>query len=271
VQNSGGGFVVLGAVTLAGPDAAELSIVNPPGVPLTLGPLGLGAVAFQVRFIPGHAGAHSATLHAVADLGTLDVPIVGKAGDPALSSDLGAVLLPATRVGSTSPPTPVTLSNSGNSDLVVTSVAVVGGPDPGDFAVDLGGKAPPVTLAVGQSLVAQVSFAPSATGPRGSQLQVQSSDPLSPVLALNLGGTGTRAQLSVSPDRLAFGAQPVNLVGLPLAVTVTNSGDGQQLVPERRGDAAAAGGAGDGLGERAGLQPAPGCRPGSGHRHPNDR
>lgn len=126
------------------------------------------------------------------------------------------------RVGTASPGQPVTVANEGTAALTVLDVALAGA-DADDFGVN--GFSGPVVLEPGQSLELAVVFAPLAAGSAAATLQVTSDSPVEPVAAeVALGGTGTRALVSLAPPSLDFGPVPVG-EGASEIVTVANPGD----------------------------------------------
>jgi hypothetical protein len=90
------------------------------------------------------------------------------------------------KVGTSSNPSKVTLSNNGTSTLNISNIAI-GGTDPGDFSqTNDCGK----VLPVGSHCTFQVVFTPTQTGSRSAKLQVFDDAEPSPQ-EVALGGTGT--------------------------------------------------------------------------------
>ncbi|MCU1658598.1 MAG: hypothetical protein JWO57_3254 [Pseudonocardiales bacterium] len=92
-------------------------------------------------------------------------------------------------LGGTGTTQTVTLSNTGNATLSISSITVSGA-QPSDFA--LGATTCGVTLAAAASCTTAVSFTPGATGARSAAFAVTDSSPGSPHIAA-LTGTGTSA------------------------------------------------------------------------------
>ena len=139
----------------------------------------------DVTFAPSAAGARSGILtitddaagspHAVPVSGTGTVPIV------ALSPT--SLTFAGQKVGTTSTAQAVTLTNTGNAALVISSIAVSG-----DFAQT---NACGSSLAPGASCAIRVTFTPTATGTRTGTLTVTDDAAGSPHV-VQLSGTGQR-------------------------------------------------------------------------------
>jgi hypothetical protein len=90
------------------------------------------------------------------------------------------------KVGTSSSPVPVTLSNQGTITLNISQIEI-GGANPGDFSQTNNCGS---TLAAGAQCTIQVTFTPTQTGARSAQVQVQDDVNPSPQ-DVALGGTGT--------------------------------------------------------------------------------
>jgi sugar lactone lactonase YvrE len=111
----------------------------------------------------------------------------------------------------------VTLKNSGNATLTISSIAI-SGTNSGDF--------PETTtctgsLAAGASCSLKVQFRPSATGARSAAVSISDNAAGSPQ-QVPLSGTGTTAKLAPTP--LGFGTLTVGLTSAVKKVTLTNLG-----------------------------------------------
>jgi hypothetical protein len=90
------------------------------------------------------------------------------------------------KVGTSSSPVPVTLSNQGTITLSISQIEI-GGADPSDFSQTNNCG---TTLAAGAQCTIQVTFTPTQTGARSAEIQVQDDVNPSPQ-DVALGGTGT--------------------------------------------------------------------------------
>jgi len=121
-------------------------------------------------------------------------------------------------VGTTSAAQSVTLRNTGNAALSISSsTLVLGGLNPGDFRVGVGNC--PASLGPGASCVPVVRFRPTAIGPRSATLTVTGGGPA----ALQLSGTGVAPVLSLSTTSLSFESQ-LNVASSSQFLTVRNTG-----------------------------------------------
>ena len=123
-------------------------------------------------------------------------------------------------VGETSAPQTVTVANTGNADLTVTNVVIIG-----DFAITSTTCVVP-TLAPGASCTADVVFSPTGLGDLNGILSIESDDPDSAVVDVALSGTGIptpEPDISVSPTTVDFGSVIIGNTSAQ-TVTVTNAG-----------------------------------------------
>jgi Ca2+-binding RTX toxin-like protein len=119
------------------------------------------------------------------------------------------------RVGTTGLQT-VTLTNTGNANLVVSGVAVAGDPSFGTTSTCS-------VVPAGGTCVINLSFTPATTGAKAGTLTITHNAAGSPTV-VNLTGTGTAPVASLSVTALAFGNQVTNTTSAARAITVTNTG-----------------------------------------------
>lgn len=147
----------------------------------------------------------------------------GPIGVPTLTpTSLG---FPTTAVGATSAVRRVTLGNSGNASLAVSSVALTG-TNPADFAIAPGGDLCTGTvLAVGTSCTIDAVFSPAVAGTRRAGIQIVHNGSGGSSL-IGLGGSAFVATpaAALSPASLTFPSTSVGAVSAGQAVTLTNSG-----------------------------------------------
>jgi hypothetical protein len=123
-------------------------------------------------------------------------------------------------VGTPSTAQTLTLSNTGNATLSITSLALTG-TNASDFAQ---------TNTCGSSVAANahctisVTFTPSASGSRTASVSITDNASGSPQ-TVSLSGTGTAAVASLSPTSLAFGNQPADMTSSAQTVTLSNTGN----------------------------------------------
>ena len=168
------------------------------------------------RFTPASSGSRSANLSvnsSPAQSGaTASFTLQGVGTEASASLSPASLSFAAQAVGSYSLAQSVTLANTGNAALTISSIAATG-----DFSQT---SHCGLVLAAGSSCTIEVSFAPTVTGSRNGTLTVTSSAASSPTLA-SLSGTGGTA--SSKPMRLALAAASVSIKeGAGSAVFVVN-------------------------------------------------
>lgn len=152
--------------------------------------------------------------------GSITPPMVSYLLQDAPVADLSQTSLtfaPQT-LGTTSAAQSVTLKNIGTGELNL-SVAVTG-TNSTDFPQT---NNCPSSLAIGASCQVNVSFAPSANGPRTASLSVTDNAPASPQ-SVSLSGSGGLASVQLSPPSIDFASEAVGNTSPAQTVTVTNAG-----------------------------------------------
>ena len=96
-----------------------------------------------------------------------------------------SVSFPATKVGTTSAPKFVTLTNVGTNALKITGITL-GGANPGDFSQS---NTCGLSVAAGKSCTFTLKFTPRATGSRSATVTVADNGGASPQ-TIHLSGTG---------------------------------------------------------------------------------
>ena len=124
------------------------------------------------------------------------------------------------QVGTTSKAQTVTLSNTGNATLSITSLAVIGTNSRNFAETNTCGS----SVAAGAHCTISVTFTPPASGSRTASVSITDNASGSPQ-TVSLSGTGTAALVSLSPTTLAFGNQPVDVTSTAQTVTLSNTGN----------------------------------------------
>ncbi len=123
----------------------------------------------------------------------------------------------------------VTLSNTGNASLSITSVSLTGA---GKEAYQLS-NACGTNLNAGASCVISVTFSPSTVGSFAASISIASNAAGSPA-TVSLSGNGiaavTAPVMAVTPTTLVFADQQVNTVSSTQTVTLTNTGPGDLTI-----------------------------------------
>jgi hypothetical protein len=178
----------------------------------------------NVTFTPTAAGTRNGTLTITDDsnwvagstqrvslTGTGPVPV---ASVSPLSLNFGIQLLSTTSAAQT-----VTVSNSGTASLTLTAIGITGA-NSSDFSQNNNCPISPNTFAPGASCQVSATFAPTASGPRKSGINVK--DSAGDSLFILLTGVGTA--VGISPASLSFPSQSVGTSGTPQTVTLSNLG-----------------------------------------------
>jgi hypothetical protein len=124
--------------------------------------------------------------------------------------------------GTKSPPQTITVTNTGNSTLTVSSVQITG-TNHSDFSqtntCTSGGVAPQSTCAI------NVTFSPTISGTENATVTVSDNAPDSPESTTLTGvGVGAGPAVTLSPTNLTFATQLVGTTSPVQNVTLTNTG-----------------------------------------------
>jgi len=123
-------------------------------------------------------------------------------------------------VGQTSAPLTSTLTNSGTTDLTLTSQTIVG-TAASDYTVT--GNTCGTTLSAGSSCAVTISFTPSTTGSRPAVLAFTDAAQNSPQ-NVSLSGSGSTSSITLTPASLAYAVQLINTSSASQPATLTNTG-----------------------------------------------
>src|SRR6266702_1202141 len=119
-------------------------------------------------------------------------------------------------VGTTSAAQTVTLTNTGNTTLNMTSIAASG-----DYAQT---NTCGTSVAAGASCTINVTFTPTAVGTRTGAITITDDASGSPQ-TVSLTGTGIASAVSLSPSSLTFANQLVGTTSAAQTITLTNTGN----------------------------------------------
>ena len=181
-----------------------------------------------VSLTPTASGTRSGTL-SVAHAGTL-TPItiaLSGTGSGAVTAPVAAVspsslALAATAIGANSAAQNVTVSNTGNAALVLSSITLS---NSADFVIAGGTCSTGASVAAGASCTVSVAFAPSAgaTGTRSGTLAIASNaSPAS--VSLSGNATAALAPAAALTASLAFGSVNLGTTSGVQTATLTNTG-----------------------------------------------
>jgi hypothetical protein len=173
----------------------------------------------------GNPGTYAATGTATSGWAMQMVALLpassGTSGAPVAGLSPSSLTFASQAVGATSAAQTITLSNTGNAALTLTSIALTG-MNPGDFAqTNTCGS----SVAAGTNCTISVTFKPTASGTRSAVVTLTDNATGSPqTVGLSGTGTTTGATANLSPSSLSFGNEPVLTVSSPQTVTLNNTG-----------------------------------------------
>ena len=218
VTDTGANPITISAVTASG-DFTETDDCVTAKFKAAAKPAVSGSCTINVTFTPTAAGSRSGTLtindNAQGNPHTVALSGTGLAATAQLSAS--SLAFTAQAVGSTSSQQTITVTNSGNGALIVTSVQATG-----DFAQTNNCT---TVAANGGTCAVQVTFTPTASGARTGTLTIADSAANSPQL-VSLSGTGLAGVASLSASSLTFTGLAVGATSSAQTLTVTNSGNG---------------------------------------------
>jgi hypothetical protein len=210
LTNTGNATLTITSITISG----DFSQTNTCGSSLAAS----ASCTLSVTFKPTAAGARTgaATIADNASPTTQTVSLTGTGTGPVVSLSPTSLTFPAQPVNSSSSAQSVTLSNTGNATLTITSITVSG-----NFSQT---NTCGASVAAGASCTLSVTFKPTATGTKTGAVTI--ADNASPATqTVSLTGTGVNAPtVSLSPASLTFSAQAVGTSGSAQSVTLKNTG-----------------------------------------------
>jgi len=181
-----------------------------------------GSCTISVKFAPTASGTRTGaiTLTDTATNSPQTVSLTGTAITPAPVVALSPTLLAfgPQNVGQTTTAKPLTLSNTGNAALTLTSIAASG-----DFAQTNNCGA---SLAASASCTISVTFTPTASGSRTGAITVIDNATGSPhTVALTGTGIALAPLATFSQTALIFGTQQTGTTSVQRSVSLTNTGN----------------------------------------------
>ena len=171
----------------------------------------------SVTFTPTLPGTSSGSL-TISDSAVGNPQVVSLTGTgtgPAVSLSPGSLNFGNVNVGTRSPQQTVTLTNTGNATLNISSVSTTG---PFILSNHCGS-----TLAVGANCKINVQFSPSTSGTASGTVSIADNALPSPQ-TVSLTGVGLAPVVTFSPTSLTFATQVINTTSPPQSVTLTNTG-----------------------------------------------
>lgn len=231
LANTGTAALSISSISLGGAAAGDYAIA--PGSTCTAGGsvAAGGSCSVQITFTPSATGTRSGSLSIVhndvahspstaALTGTGTTTATG-----ALSVNKNALSFAAQSLGTSSSAQLVTVGNGGSAALTIGSI-VLGGSNPGDYALGSGGCVAGQSLAVGASCTVSVTFTPTvSSGTRTASLAIDAGS--AGAATVSLSGTAAAAAapiLSLSPASLDFGSVAAGTTSAAKTSTLANTG-----------------------------------------------
>jgi len=224
IGNTGNADLTITDLVITGTDSSEFSILIGKdycsGKTLSSG----DSCTVDVTFSPTSAGAKSAALTIYSDdpdnpAFAVELSGIAIAALPEISYEPTSLDFGSVYANYESDPKVITISNTGNADLIIGSIST----DVPDFLIqkdNCSGKA----IAAGSSCTVEMVFMPSSTGDKSAKLTIPSNVP---AVNVELSGTGVNEptpDIAVSPDSLNFTDTMEGDESEIRTVTVTNTG-----------------------------------------------
>jgi len=222
LTNSGTVPLTISSIGVTGANAGDYAQTNncPASVAVN------ASCTISVTFAPSASGTRTASV-SIADSASGSPHTVGLSGT-GMQSGPAVTLAPTSlafgnqRVGTTSAAKSMTLTNSGNAALTISTIGFAG-TNAGDYGQTNDCPLSPATLGVNTTCTIRVTFTPGATGTRTASVTIADNATGSPHTAA-LTGTGTQPAVTLSPTNLTFSGRNVNTTSPAQSVTLRNSG-----------------------------------------------
>ncbi len=214
VTNTGTATVNITSAVITG---AAFTVIG--GNPASSVPVGQ-SVTVQIQFAPTTSGAVTGTLTVTSDASNspLTIPLSGTGTQPVLTISPASLNFNNVPVGQTSSQT-VTLTNTGNSNLVINLATISG------TGFTMSSLGLPKTITAGSNISFSVQFSPTSTSGATGIIQLTDNAPGSPQTVTMTGSAvATGSSLSANPGSFNFNNVVVGSSS-PQTFTLTNSGN----------------------------------------------
>jgi hypothetical protein len=222
IANTGNAPLVLGTLAIGGTNAGDYALsantCSGASVPVA------GSCTVGVTFTPSAIGARAATITFTSNAAGSphSIPLSGTGLSPAISISPSTLAFGTVNLGTASAAQTVTVTNTGNTPLVLGTLAI-GGTNAGDYALSANTCSGASLPAAGTCSVG-VTFTPTAIGTRAAAITFTSNTESSPH-SVPLSGTGRGPLVTVDPTTLAFEPVEIGATSDAQTVTVTNGGN----------------------------------------------
>jgi len=229
LTSTGAQALSINSIAISGPDSADFTESDTCHPPNVLQPKAFCSAS--VAFKPLTPGPKQASLTVTDDApgSPHSVPLTGTAvapppPAPAVTIAPNPVNFPTIAQGATSSPINITVTNSGNATLHISTVTIAGN-NSADFS-NSAGSCSGGTIAANSSCSISVIFTPLAPGHRTETISIVDDAADSPQV-INVSGDAIPAPVpavTLTPNPVNFPTITQGTSGTPISVTVTNSG-----------------------------------------------
>ncbi len=218
LKNTGNAPLNISLITLGGTNPSDFATSNNCGTSVAAGSSCTIAVTFKPTVFGNRTASLVITDNAAGSPQSVPLSGTGLAAIVTLSPT--SLTFAGQNTGTASVSQSITLTNSGNIPLLISSL-VLGGANPADFTLS---NTCGSSVTAGASCTLTVIFKPTATGPRSAQIVISDNAALSPQ-TIALTGTGTAPIVTLSPTSLNFGSVVIfNSASLTLKISNTGTG-----------------------------------------------
>jgi hypothetical protein len=227
ISNTGTADLVIDNFNFNGTNASEFSVQNAV-TPLTI--VSGADLSVTIRFIPVSEGAKSAVLVIDSNVADASVNLTGTGIAPAapvMEFSESPISFGNVEVGQELSKN-ITISNTGNADLEINNVNIVGGSSASFFTVVGGTSSLIRTINPGGSYTFEVKFTPASEGFASGSIRLFNNSNDSDVF-LGMNGTGTapaQPAIAFSETGLDFGDVTIGNSGNDLTFNIQNNGQG---------------------------------------------
>lgn len=175
----------------------------------------------NVTFSPTQAGALNGTITVIDTVGQQAVSLSGTGLGSTVTLSPSSLTFANQAVATTSSPQTVTVTNSGNATLMISSLGITGTGTTAFAQTNNCGT----SLAAAATCQIMATFTPPAQGSFVAAISISDNAPGSPELIPLSGSALPVPVVTLSPSSISFSSQYVGTSGLPQTVTVTNTGN----------------------------------------------
>ena len=225
LTNTGTAALVIGSITVTGPNASAFAIGNNCGTSVAVG----ASCIIHATFAPVSEGGMTATITINDGVSgsPQTVALTGTGVNPsAVTFSANSLSFGYEQVGVPTASQTVTMTNTGGSPLIITSIAVTGANASSfTFANSCG-----TSLAIGASCTIHGHFEPTALQAMTAAITITDSASGSPQ-KIALTGTGANpTTVTLSPSSLSFGIVDLGVTTASQSATLTNTGTTALLI-----------------------------------------